>query len=207
MIEVIDSGTGMSNEVKARCMEMFYSTKGEKGTGLGLGMVSEMVRKHRGRVEIETEEGKGSTFRLFLPLAVSVRQDEEDECVGVDRCLNVLVVDDDDKVREIVEQFLIQDGHLVSQANNGRDGLVTFLSDQFDLVITDHAMPQINGQQLAQSIRKKNWNGPIIMMTGFGDQMRDEGTQSEDINVVLGKPVQLLALRKTMAQLCNEKKE
>ena len=160
VIEVIDSGTGMSDEVRSRCLEMFYSTKGEKGTGLGLGMVSEMVRKHRGRIEIETEDGQGSTFRLFLPLAVSVRQDEEHASAGLDRSLNVLVVDDDEKVREIVEQFLIQDGHLVSQANNGRDGLVTFLSDQFDLVITDHAMPQINGQQLAQSIRKKKLEWP-----------------------------------------------
>lgn len=203
MIEVIDSGKGMNEEVKARCLEMFYSTKGENGTGLGLGMVHEMVRKHRGSVEIDSAPGHGTTFRLRLPLARVKVDDDTELSTHLNRSLNVLLVDDDQRVRDILVQFLSQDGHRVTEASNGRDGLVSFYADQFDLIITDQAMPLVNGEQMAQSIRKKGWKGPIIMISGFADQMKDNGNLPKNVDVVLRKPVQLATLRKTMVQVVN----
>ena len=203
VIEVIDSGKGMNEEVKARCLEMFYSTKGENGTGLGLGMVHEMVRKHRGSVEIDSAPGHGTTFRLRLPLARVKVDDDTELSTRLNRSLNVLLVDDDQRVRDILVQFLSQDGHRVTEASNGRDGLVSFYADQFDLIITDQAMPLVNGEQMAQSIRKKGWKGPIIMISGFADQMKDNGNLPKNVDVVLRKPVQLATLRKTMVQVVN----
>jgi CheY-like chemotaxis protein len=154
---------------------MFYSTKGENGTGLGLGMVHEIVRKHRGYVEIDSAPGHGSTFRLRLPLAMVKVDDDTELSTCLNRSLNVLLVDDDQRVRDILVQFLSQDGHRVTEASNGRDGLVSFYADQFDLIITDQAMPLVNGEQMVHSIRKKGWKGPIIMISGFADQMKDNG--------------------------------
>lgn len=204
IIEVQDTGTGMTEEVKRRCLEMFYSTKGEKGSGLGLGMVHELVRKHRGQLEVESEPDNGTTFRLLIPIARGTKEESIEGDTGINRSLNVLLVDDDQKVRDVIATFLLQDGHLVTEAANGRDGLVSFFADQFDLVITDQAMPLFNGEQMIQSIRKKGWNGPFIMMSGFADQMKENGDAPKEANIILSKPVQLAVLRKTILQQCGE---
>lgn len=202
VIEVRDTGTGMTEEVRAHCLEPFYSTKGKKGTGLGLGVVNSTVKQSHGRIDIESEPGVGTTFVIRLPLAVGdIRAEEADERGRLKRSLNILLVDDEEDVLSTEELMLRRDGHTVVTARDGQEGLSKFLSDYFDLVITDQAMPAVNGEQLARAIRSHASDKPIVMLTGFADQMRSEGSVPADVSVLLNKPAHVAEIRRTLLEL------
>lgn len=202
---VQDTGAGMTEEVRRRCFETFFTTKGSKGTGLGLGTASEMVRQHRGQIAVESEPGQGSTFTIRLPLLsyAGLESDEAQSQPSV-RPLNILVVDDEEDVREILENILTAAGHSVTLARDGQEGLVKFLADSIDLVITDLAMPHVSGAQLAFAIRKHAWQGPIIMLTGFGDELEGEDKVPAGVSIVLNKPVQIAKIHEAIQRLVAE---
>ena len=208
VIEMRDTGSGMSESVRQKCMEMFFSTKGSHGTGIGLGVVHAIVKKHRGSIEIESQEDSGTTITLRFPLAKVYDEgnqmrfnDEEFSRSHFNiRILTILLVDDEKSNADILAELLSKDGHRVIRASNGRDAFVSFLSESIDLVITDLAMPHVNGAQLTRAIRQRNWNGPIIMITGFADQIISQSNQPEGISALLGKPSNYLELRETMSK-------
>ena len=197
-IGVMDTGIGMTDEVKLRCMEPYFSTKGEKGTGLGLSMVFGIVQRHEGTVDIESAVGQGTTFWITLPLQARDLGVEEEEPVPLERTLRILFVDDDPLPRDIVARFLRQDGHDVAETGSGRDALARFQDGRFDLVITDHAMPHITGLQLASAIRRTEPSQPVILLTGLGDGNLPEHEASQ-VSMVLRKPVAQKSLRRALA--------
>ncbi|HMG06806.1 MAG TPA: ATP-binding protein, partial [Chthoniobacterales bacterium] len=204
LIHVRDSGTGMTESVRQRCLEPFFSTKGERGTGLGLSMVYGIVERHRGKLEIESTAGHGTTFVIRLPLADS----SVEAAVGlVERkpksSLNVLIVDDEPRVLEVVSAYLRCDGHSVSTAASGREALEKFRRNRFDLVVLDRVMPEMSGDQTARFIKQMNQDIPVIMLTGFGALIEVTGSQPAAVDVVLSKPVTLDALRKTIGNLLH----
>ncbi|MDA7631579.1 response regulator [Verrucomicrobia bacterium] len=209
VIEIRDTGIGMSESVRQKCMEMFFSTKGSDGTGIGLGVVHAIVKKHRGSIKIESKEGSGTTVALRFPLAKANNEGNQMRSKGEEvfhsnfkvRILNILLVDDEKSNADILAELLSKDGHQVIRASNGRDAFVAFLSESIDLVITDLAMPHVNGAQLTRAIRQRDWNGPIIMITGFADQIKSQSSQPEGISALLGKPVNYLELRETVSKL------
>ena len=202
VLEVSDTGTGMTEEVRARCLEPFFSTKGEKGTGLGLSMVFGIIKRHEGSVEIDSELGKGTTFRIRLPAFASVADADALESPKTERSLRVLVVDDEPVSRMVLESYLIKDGHRVVTAANASEAISCGETDRFDLLITDHAMPGMNGQQLAEVFRKMRVGHPVIIVTGFA-----EGglTSFEDgpngVDFILRKPVPQRELRRAVVSL------
>ena len=166
---VSDTGVGMSEEVRQRCMEPFFSTKGEKGTGLGLSMVFGIIKRHEGIVEIESEEGQGTTFWIRLPVRAGLSFFEVGEDVPISRPLHVLTVDDDNTARDVIARHLEADGHTVVQASSGFEAMEKFQTDNFELVITDHAMPGMTGVQLVKTIRSAAPDQPVILLTGYSD--------------------------------------
>ncbi len=202
VVRVADTGTGMTEEVRQRCLEPFFSTKGDRGTGLGLAMVFGTVQRHEGEIDIETEPGRGTTFILRLP-AIRERGGEEgrrqDE--GLSRPLRVLVVDDDPTVRELVIAYLAIDGHTVDAATSGREGLEKFQTGRYDLVVTDRAMPEMGGDQMAAAVKRLAPHKPVIMLTGFGDMMQAADEHPAGVDVVLSKPVTRSKLREALAQV------
>src|SRR4029077_12847093 len=116
VLRVRDSGTGMSESVRQRCLEPFFSTKGELGTGLGLSMVYGIVERHRGKLEIESTLGKGTTFIIRLPLAQAAATPEVAGEIALrpDSRLNVLIVDDEARSREVLSTYLRCDLHSVA---------------------------------------------------------------------------------------------
>ena len=168
VLEVSDTGSGMSEEVRSRCLEPFFSTKGEKGTGLGLSMVFGIIKRHEGHIEIESTLGKGTTIRIRLPAMTDTLDATNDETGKLDRSLHVLVVDDEGVTRRVLKNYLTADGHSVVTAENAEEALGCFESGKFDLLITDHAMPGMNGVQLAAAVREKIAGHPVILVTGFG---------------------------------------
>jgi nitrogen fixation negative regulator NifL len=202
LLEVADTGTGMSEEVRTRCLEPFFTTKGDRGTGLGLSMVYGILQRHQGIIDIQSTPGSGTTFILSLPIGVEPQPPKEiDSAPGVLRPLRVLLVDDEELVRRILNEFLLGDDHLVETAANGREALDKFQHAEFDVVILDRAMPDMNGDQVAVSIKHFRPQTPIILLTGFGSMMQAAGEQPPGVDLVVGKPVTILGLREAVAKV------
>jgi signal transduction histidine kinase len=202
IVRVRDTGTGMTESVRQRCLEPFFSTKGERGTGLGLSMVYGIVERHRGKLEIESAAGLGTTFIIRLPRAEILEAPAAAPSGPRSKSsLNVLLVDDEPRVLEVVSAYLRFDGHSVSTAASGREALEKFRRNQFDLVVLDRVMPEMSGDQTARFIKQLKQDIPVIMLTGFGALIEVTGSQPAAVDVVVSKPVTLDALRQTIEKL------
>jgi signal transduction histidine kinase len=203
VLEVSDTGVGMTEEVKKRCFEPFFSTKGLNGTGLGLSLVQDIIRRHEGKINIESEAGKGTTFIIYLPIPTEIKYKEKAQEVELSlQPLHILVVEDEPLIQEMIGKFLTIDGHTFETARNGREGLEKFKANTFDLVITDWAMPEIGGDQLAKQIKKSAPKIPIIMVTGFVNAMKASSKMQKNIDILLGKPITLKKFRSSLNEVC-----
>lgn len=205
VLEVNDTGIGMTDEVKQRCLEPFFSTKSESGTGLGLSIVHGIIRRHKGTIEIKSEPGEGTTFIIRLPISIEAQAESEGQKARATvHSLHVLLVDDEPMVCDVISRYLTLDGHTVEIANNGREGVEKFCKGRFDLVITDRAMPDMNGVELANLIKQHAPNNPIIMLTGFGDMMKVTGDMPASVDYLWSKPVTLSGFREALAEVIVE---
>ena len=202
VLEVADTGAGMTIETQAQCLEPFFTTKGDLGTGLGLAMVDGIMQRHGGAVEIQSELGKGSTFSLRFPARAELEEEERTRIVDDSTApMHILVVDDQTHVLELMTEYLVADGHTVATATSGRECLKKFRAGSFDLVITDMAMPSMNGEQLAAAVKQLAPNTPVMLLTGFGEMMEEAQEQLASIDLVLSKPVVLRELQHSLAAL------
>jgi CheY-like chemotaxis protein len=201
ILEVVDTGLGMPDAVRLRCFEPFFSTKGEKGTGLGLAMVYGIVERHQGVIDIVSNAGQGTTFTISFPIALDTTQ-REITCLPAppESALRILVVDDQPLICQLLQQYLSRDGHQVETALNGCEALAKFQADRFDLVITDKAMPEMDGGQLAILIKQFRPAQPIILLTGFGDSAFSEDDVAKAIDLIVSKPVSMEALRAAVTE-------
>ena len=199
-VEVADSGGGMSDEVRVRCLEPFFSTKGQHGSGLGLSLVNAIVERHRATLEIESAPGRGTTISVRFPQgappATALLGPEPED---LPRRLRILVVEDEPVVRKVISDQLLYEGHTVETATNGVEGLEKFMAGWFDVVVTDRAMPEMGGDQLAATIMRVAPDKPIIMLTGFGDLMEARGERPPGVRVLVSKPVTGEVLKQAIA--------
>lgn len=201
-LEVSDTGLGMTEEVRRRCLEPFFTTKGDRGTGLGLSMVYGILQRHHGTIDIRSKLGAGTTFVLTLPAVCEQSPTKEaDAAPGAHRPLRVLLADDEEIVRHIVKEYLLGDGHCVVTATNGQEGLDQFQRGEFDVVILDRAMPGMSGDQLAVAVKQLKPETPVILLTGFGSIMQASGEEPPGVDLVLGKPVTIAGLRSALANV------
>ena len=207
-IEVRDTGLGMSDKVLARCLEPFYTTKGERGTGMGLAMVYGMTQRHSGEVQIESEPGSGTTMRLMFP---GVGAAAALHLAGAPLELapmRLLIVDDDPLILQSVRHILESDGHAVEVAGGGQDGIDAFSAahargERFEVVITDLGMPHVDGRTVAAAIKAVSPGTPVIMLTGWGHRLLADGGNPEHVDRVLSKPPKLAELRKALGDLAR----
>ena len=152
-----------------------------------------------------SEVGQGTTFIIRLPLAqkMTAAQSNGEVVAKSDSALNVLVVDDEARSREVLMAYLRTDNHSVATASSGREALEKFRLRHFDLVVMDRAMPEMNGEQTARFIKQVNQNIPVILLTGFSGQIGAEGVKPAAVDVVLNKPITLDALRHTIRKLVH----
>ncbi len=197
-LRVADTGAGMSEEERQRCLEPFFTTKGERGTGLGLAVVYGIVQRHGGTIEIESTKYQGTVFTIRLPLVPLTHMVAPPPAERLDRALRILVVDDQEIICELVAEHLRADGHQVMLTSSAAEALEHFASRKFDLVITDQSMPAMNGTQLACMLKKQSPETPVILLTGFGEEMQALGELPDGVDLVLGKPVSAVDLRRAV---------
>ncbi len=207
VLEVEDSGIGMDEETRQRCFEPFFTTKGEAGSGLGLAMVYGIVQRHEGRIDVESEPGEGSLFRLWFPAqkTTSPTAYSPEERVVMVPSLRVLVIDDDSRVLEALRAMLEHMGHQPVLVSDGKQGVETFWQalvqgQPFDLVITDLGMPKISGAEVAKRVKAMSAETPVIVITGWGAEQRPV-----EADLAIGKPVRLNTLREAIAKVWREK--
>jgi PAS domain S-box-containing protein len=198
VLEVSDSGTGMTEDVRQRCLEPFFTTKGDGGTGLGLAMVFGIVQRHEGTINLQSHLGAGTTFILSFPIGSegSVDLIARTAHMPSAKTLRILLIDDEAGVREVLSAFLENDGHMVRSAEDGLAGLRLFGDEKFDLVITDKAIPGMSGDQMALEIKKLSPSTPVVLLSGFNSGAEDETIPGVD--VVASKPISISTLRKAI---------
>jgi PAS domain S-box-containing protein len=209
VVEVADSGLGMDEETRRRCLEPFFTTKGERGTGLGLAMVYGIVQRHSADLDIESTVGKGTTVRLSfaVPSALSADPAHPEAPLAVPPRLRILVVDDDPLLIKALCETLESDGHDVVAANGGQAGIDAFRAAQiqgkpFEVVITDLGMPRVDGRKVASAVKSASETTPVILLTGWGQRLVAEGEIPPHVDRVLAKPPKLRDLREALAICC-----
>lgn len=205
VIEIRDTGCGMSEAVRMQCLEPFFSTKGPAGSGLGLGLVYGIVSRHGGTIEIESAVDRGTTVSIVLPKLEHKEMDKSTATANQPATppppSRILVVDDETLVREVLQVYLETDGHTVTMAEDGEQALEMFGAGEFDLVLTDRAMPEMNGDQLALAIKESKPETPVILLTGYGDSMAGEGENPPGIDLILSKPFSTESLRNALSKI------
>ena len=204
-LEVADTGIGMSEETRKRCLEPFFTTKGERGTGLGLAMVYGVVQRHSAEIDIRSEAGRGTSVLLKFAARFVVSEEPPVVVQAPAANLRILIVDDDPIVLKSLSDTLGADGHAIITANGGEEGITTFRNAQnsnrrFDVVVTDLGMPYIDGRRVASAVKAASPATPVILLTGWGKKMIAEGDAPAHVDRVLSKPPRLRDLRAALAQ-------
>jgi len=207
IVEVSDTGMGMDEETRVRCLEPFFSTKGHRGTGLGLSMVYGVVERHEGEIDIESVLGRGTIMRLIFPVRqLEAIKPPEPLVNGKVPPLHVLCIDDEPLQCELVKELLERDGHRVQTAADGESGVTAFRTaigqkQPFDVVITDLGMPYVDGREVARIIKQGSPETPVIMLTGWGEFISDDETDLDDFDEILNKPPRLREMREMFRRL------
>jgi signal transduction histidine kinase/CheY-like chemotaxis protein len=196
-VEVRDSGPGMSDEVRERAFEPFFSTKGRKGTGLGLAEVYGIMKRHRGQVELKSEPGEGATVRLTFPRATCPAGITPAGSRAI-RSRRILIVEDHEDGREFMRALLQSDGHAVVGACGVRDAMEKLAGDGgFDLLIADIGLPDGTGWDLVRSVRDRFPHMHVGVVTGWEPRSEPQ----VPVSFSLRKPVRAQALLDVVAQV------
>ena len=210
LLRVLDDGPGMPPEIQAHIFDPFFTTKGERGTGLGLCLSQQIVERHGGEITVESAPGEGTAFHIELPAAGAVVQlsgdpEEKPEEDGVK--MRVLVVDDDANVREPLVRYLEQSGYDVCAAANGRAGLEAVTQHNPNVVITDVAMPEMDGLELCERLRRESSDLPIMIMSGWAKGVDATRARRAGATAMLGKPFALRQVTELLSSVGDERRQ
>jgi PAS domain S-box-containing protein len=192
-LKISDSGHGMPAEVKKRIFEPFYTTKGrDKGTGMGLAVVHGIIKSHGGAITVNSEPGQGTTFEVYLPIVQNTEKSSVAtvaELPGGDE--RILFVDDEQALVDLADNMLKRLGYRVTGRTSSIEALELFKvqSENFDLVITDMTMPNLTGEKLARELMGIRPDIPVILCTGFSEQISEEIAKEMGIREYLLKPL------------------
>jgi signal transduction histidine kinase len=202
---VSDTGAGMPEEIRRRALEPFFTTKGPKATGLGLSVAYGTVQRYGGTLTVESAEGQGTTVEVSLPSASAAAQVARKSTAPAAKAavpLRILVIDDELQVRSTLAEMLEEQGHSVTQAPGGREGLSYLESNPelVDVVISDLGMPDMTGWDVARTVQSRWPRLPVGLITGWGetDVTREERGR---VNFVITKPFDKAVLSQTMADI------
>jgi CheY-like chemotaxis protein/anti-sigma regulatory factor (Ser/Thr protein kinase) len=206
ILEVADTGIGMDEETRRRCLEPFFTTKGTRGTGMGLAMVYGVAQRHGANIEIESEPGQGTQVRMTFnvaPVEAAVSSGSHKPPV---RPMRILIVDDDPMLLKSLRDALESDGHDVTSASGGQAGIDAFLESHasgrpYPVVITDLGMPHVDGSKVAAAVKAMLPTTLVLMLTGWGRRLIVEGEMPPGVDAVLSKPPKVSDLRAALSAI------
>ncbi len=221
VISVGDTGTGMPPEVKSRIFDPFFTTKGKAGMGLGLAVSFGIIRRHEGSVEVESEVGAGTKFKIILPKAAVPEEAAAEDSATKTPLFEaassistpffegpqpqILVVDDEEAVRELLRDLLESEGFRVYLAPGGREALNLFAAQRFDGIFTDVGMPGMSGWELAHAIRERNEAIPIAVITGWGEAVGSDEQKEARVDWVVTKPFRAERISELAQEICKRR--
>lgn len=191
-LSVTDTGTGMSEAVRRKLFDPFFTTRSPQRTGLGLSVVYGIVTRHRGTIAVESREGEGTTFTISLPQAQRVSVTPASALAPADEATpgpaRVLVIEDEEHIRRVLVSVLVAAGHAVDTAKDGLEGLNRFRSGSYDVVITDLSMPERSGLEVTRAVKQVAPGIPVILITGWGDFLDPDRIRESGVDLTLFKP-------------------
>ncbi|HEX8559170.1 MAG TPA: ATP-binding protein, partial [Pyrinomonadaceae bacterium] len=210
-LAVADTGVGMAEEVRSRVFDPFFTTKGKAGMGLGLAVSYGIIRRHEGGIEVESEVGRGTVFRIKLPAAGNVAAPEhtsEPPAITLmpqrPGATRFLVVDDEENVRGLLRDVLESEGYDVTLASGGREALEAFsAAGPFDALFTDLGMQGMSGWELAHAVRELDKTIPVAVVTGWGEAVGSSERTAAQVDWVIPKPfdaAQILSIAREVAR-------
>lgn len=206
ILEVQDTGIGMSEEVRRRVFDPFFTTKGPGSAGLGLSTSYGIVRRHGGNIEVQSMLGQGTTFTIRLPTAAAApaAAPSPEPVAQASRPGHILVVDDDPEVRETLSRVLVLGDHRVSVAEGGFQALELLAAERPDMVLTDLGMPGMSGWELASHIHQAYPGLPVALITGWGEEVDPEEASRRHVCAVISKPFDVERILKVVAALLEQ---
>jgi signal transduction histidine kinase/ActR/RegA family two-component response regulator/predicted negative regulator of RcsB-dependent stress response len=209
---ITDTGTGMTPEVKQRLFDPFFTTKGKAGTGMGLAVSFGIIRRHEGSIEVDSEPGRGTTFKISLPKVTPTGSNAEQNIVTAgtttsDDKMRVLVVDDETHVREVLIEALEAEGCEVISAPSGEVALALFdqYEGKFDAVFTDIGMPEMSGWELVTEIRERSKTIPLAIVSGWADAISVQTRNAVNADWVVAKPFDINKISNIAQEIAERK--
>ncbi len=206
LLRVTDNGCGMSADQTTRVFEPFYTTRGGEGTGMGLAIVYKIVHAHRAVMNLQSAEGEGTQFEIYLPLYVGEQDTNgapKNEELVHGNGEHILLIDDEEELLKSLEELLSRIGYLVDAYTDSTDALKHFLKqpEKFDLVISDQVMPGLTGTGLIRAIRGLRAELPCIICTGHSDLLKGTDTSNVVVDRVMRKPFTATEMSRSISTL------
>ncbi len=211
ILEIADTGIGMTKDVQDRIFEPYFTTKGKgEGTGLGMAVVHGIVTRLQGDISVYSEQGQGTSFEIYLPTVEAQVEEIQEDLIGPVPIGNerILIVDDDPRIVQLSRKMLEYLGYEVTAFTNSMETLHEFKKGpgNFDLVITDMTMPNMTGAELSKQILTIQPDMPIILCTGFSEMMNEEKANSLGIRAFIMKPVNRTDLAESVRNVLDSSK-
>ncbi|MCU0571463.1 MAG: response regulator [Syntrophobacteraceae bacterium] len=204
LLEISDTGIGMSKEVSTKIFDPFYTTKGVGNSGLGLSVSWSLIARSGGEIRVRSTPGKGSVFEISLPKSSPPHgASQPGKSKSTPESFRLLVVDDDPEILEILRDMLRLKGHRVTATGDGHEALRLIESEDFNLVLTDLGMPSVSGWDIAKRAKAKSSKLPVILITGWGAQYEEDDLTTSGVDHVLSKPLSWDRLLETVAELLS----
>ena len=207
-LRLTDSGGGMPPHVVERIFDPFFTTKGPQSTGLGMSVSYGIITRHQGTITVESREGSGTVFTIKFPLKEIVKEalEEPPQAAPEEDKAAILIIEDEEDVRELLRDILTMHGNEVAVARDGREGVETFQSKHFDLVFTDLGMPGMSGWEVATAIKDINPHATVAIITGWGIQLDKEDMVKSRVDYILNKPFTIDDIKRLVREALALKK-
>jgi CheY-like chemotaxis protein len=207
-IYICDTGLGIPPENLERVFQPFFTTKTSSSSGLGLSVSFGIVRRHGGNLTVESGPREGTTFTIQLPVSLEALEESEAERPPrVGKGARILVIEDEERIRDNLRETLSLAGHAVTVADSAKQGVSLFKKGEYDLVFTDLSMPEISGWEVARAIKEKDPKVSVALVTGWGVKMEGEKLTDKGVDLVISKPFQVNRLLNLVVEAVEAKKK
>jgi signal transduction histidine kinase/ActR/RegA family two-component response regulator len=202
ILTIADTGVGIPEAIRDRIFDPFFTTKGVRSTGLGMSISYSIIDRHKGTITVESEEGMGTVFTIQLPVHEQAMKEERAvmPCESSGRKARILIIEDEEEVRQLLLDIVTGQGHEAEAASNGNEGLELMKTGDFDLVCTDLGMPGMSGWQVAEEIKRMGKNVPVAVISGWSINLNEPGMREKGVHFIIQKPFQIHQILKLVQE-------